>query len=95
MNTVDRIYEQLRQIQDPCSIAAGKPIDIVKLGLIGAIDQDSGGKIRISLVLTEPACWFSKNIVEMVEQAVQRVDGVAAVEASLDVETIWTPDRMS
>lgn len=94
MSNLDRIYEQLREIKDPCSISAGRPIDIVKMGLIGDIEERDGD-VRISLVLTEPACWFSKSIVEMVEEAVGRAEGVRSVEATLDHETIWTPDRMS
>lgn len=90
----ERIIEQLREIKDPCSISAGCPVDIVKLGLIGDIEEDQGD-VRISLVLTEPVCWFSQSIVDMVEEAVARIEGVRKVEASLDNETIWTPDRMS
>jgi len=93
MSRVERIRDKLREIKDPCSVSAGRPVDIVSLGLIGRIDDDAGD-VSISLVLTEPVCWFSQKIVEAVETTVGQVEGVRSVEAFLDPEEIWDPDRM-
>lgn len=87
------IIDQLSKIQDPCSIAAGVPIDIVSMGLIGRIEE-AQGHVTISLVLTEPACWFSQSLSKMAEQAALKVEGVSTAKALLDDEVIWTPDRM-
>ena len=93
MTRTQRVRQALRQVKDPCSVSAGRPVDIVSMGLIGTI-EDQDGAIRISLVLTEPVCWFSKDIVGCVETAASRVDGVRSVEAVLDHEEIWDPGRM-
>lgn len=93
MNRIELVRRKLREIEDPCSVSAGRPVDIVAMGLIGNIEDD-GGNIRISLVLTEPVCWFSKNITDTVEEVVGQLSQVRSVEAFLDNSEIWTPERM-
>lgn len=89
----EAILANLRAIQDPCSVSAGRPMDIVQMGLIGDLDIN-GATVRLSLVLTEPVCWFSKDLIAFAKDRIEMTDGVSEAEVYLDAQSIWTPDRI-
>lgn len=90
---VEEVIAALRQVHDPCSLRTSRPMDIVSMGLIGQLHVD-GGDVRITLVLTEPACFFAGSIIRAVEQNVDQLPWVRSREVALDECEIWTPDRM-
>ena len=92
--TRERVLERLAEIQDPCSVAAHRAMDIVSMGLIGQLKID-GRRVSLTLVLTEPVCWFSKDLMAFAEAKMRAVPGVQQADVRLDEETIWTPDRMT
>lgn len=47
------------------------------------------------MTLTAPGCPVASEIVRMVEDAVQTVDGVASVKVTLVFEPPWDKSRMS
>lgn len=91
--TRDAILAKLGEIDDPCSVAANRTMDIVTMGLVGELSIE-GGHVSLSLVLTEPVCWYSGDLIAFATAKVRQVEGVESVEVSLDTQTIWTPDRM-
>ena len=89
------ILDKLAEIEDPCSVAAGRPMDVVTMGLVGELSIEAGGRVSLSLVLTEPVCWYSRDLMAFAEAKIRSIPGVQEVEVSLDATTIWTPDRMT
>lgn len=59
------VRDSLATIFDPCSIAAGRPVDIVSMGLVDNVRIDHGS-VEITLRLTEPSCmyrvWFIRQV---------------------------------
>jgi metal-sulfur cluster biosynthetic enzyme len=95
-SVVDRsaVEARLRAVADPCSIRTRRPMDIVDMGLIGDLEVD-GGRVSMSLVLTDPTCIFAAQIIEAIERSLGDLDGVEQVDVRLDDQEIWTPDRMA
>ncbi|MGH9036521.1 MAG: hypothetical protein ACRD0O_12230 [Acidimicrobiia bacterium] len=58
------VLERLRSVTDPCSVAAGRPTDIVAFGLVR--EATGGERPRVRLRLTEPTClyrvWFMRAV---------------------------------
>jgi metal-sulfur cluster biosynthetic enzyme len=92
--TRQSLLQRLGEIVDPCSVQANRTMDIVTMGLVGELVID-GSRVTLTLVLTEPACWFSRDLMAFAEAKIRSVPGVDDVEVRLDSETIWTPDRVS
>jgi len=63
------------------------PVDIYELGLIYAIDIADGGKIKVEMTLTAPACPSAQELPIQVREAILAVPGVTECE----VETVWDP----
>ena len=63
------------------------PVNIYELGLIYAIDLLDGGKVKVEMTLTAPACPSAQELPEQVKEAVLGVPGVTDCE----VETVWDP----
>lgn len=87
------IYEALRRVVDPCSIATGVPIDIVDMGLVTAVRVDRG-KAYVEIAVTSPVCWQVGNIIDAVEKAVAGVPGISSVSCEIDTVTDWLPEMM-
>lgn len=88
------ILASLREIMDPCSVQAGRPMNIVQMGLIGELEIRVDGKVRCSLVLTEAACWFTKDLIAFAKDRIELTQGVREAEVVLDTQEIWTADRI-
>lgn len=93
-DAVERLVrDALRRVVDPCSIAAGVPIDVIDMGIIKHVDIREGA-ITIILRPTSPFCFqldmIAASIVEKVRDAV-------SLEVSTDVDFAadWDPDMMS
>jgi metal-sulfur cluster biosynthetic enzyme len=80
-------------VVDPCSLALGAPTDIWQMGLVEHLEVD-GGRVRVGLVLTDPACVFFRGIRSHVVDALSAVPGVEDVDVELVAGVVWTPDRM-
>lgn len=63
------------------------PVDIYQLGLIYAIEIEDGGKVKVEMTLTTPACPSAQELPSQVEESVRAIDGVTDV----DVEVVWDP----
>ncbi|MGH7043483.1 MAG: SUF system Fe-S cluster assembly protein [Acetobacteraceae bacterium] len=63
------------------------PVNVYDLGLIYAIEIADGGKVKIEMTLTAPACPSAQELPIEVHEAVMAVPGVT----ECDVETVWDP----
>ncbi len=85
-----RIVHALKTCYDP-----EIPVDVYELGLIYDIDVQEGGKVKVSMTLTSPACPVAGSLPGEVEQKVQGVDGVEEASVELVWEPPWNPGMMS
>jgi len=84
------IVAALRTVKDP-----EIPVNIYDLGLIYAVEMESGGRVAIRMTLTAPACPVAGTLPGTVAQAVSAVDGVSDVTVDLVWDPPWTVERMS
>ncbi|MBU2667195.1 iron-sulfur cluster assembly protein [Actinoplanes bogorensis] len=91
--TEDKILTSLREIIDPCSVALGRPLDLVDMGLIEKIDVDAG-HVDITVVLTDAACAFYQDMQRQIRDAACMVDGVHDVEVHI-APKLWHPSRLA
>lgn len=90
----DRVIEQLRKVYDP-----EIPVNIFDLGLIYKVDVDpnenDGYAVRIDMTLTTPNCPVAGQMPMMVQQSVERAEGVGTVSVNLVWDPPWDKSRMS
>jgi metal-sulfur cluster biosynthetic enzyme len=82
MLTEEGILQALRGVNDP---EVG--VNIVDLGLIYSTQID-GGRVRISMTMTTPACPMHSYLTQQVREAI--LDHDEEVE-SVEVELVWDP----
>ena len=88
--TDDEVRRALQEVIDP-----ELGVNIVDLGLVRRIDLD-GGDVRITMVMTSPACPLRDYLQDLVETTVTaQVAGAQSVTVEIEDEPPWTPDRMS
>jgi metal-sulfur cluster biosynthetic enzyme len=91
--TAQDVVRALETVQDPCSVAMQSPMNLVHMGVVEAVEVIDGA-VRIELLLTDPMCFFFKDILESVQDAVRPVPGVRTVEVFLSHNELWTRDRI-
>jgi FeS assembly SUF system protein len=86
----EAIVAALKTVYDP-----EIPVDIYELGLVYDIDVAPGGKVKVRMTLTSPACPVAGSLPGEVEQKVQGVAGVEEAEVELVWDPPWNPSMMS
>ena len=86
----DKIEDALRTVYDP-----EIPVNIMELGLVYEIKIEEGGKVKITMTLTAPACPVAGEIIMEVESKVRAVDGITDVHVHLTFDPPWTKDMMT
>lgn len=84
------LIDALKQVIDPELM-----INIVDLGLVYNVDQQSDGRVAVDMTLTSPACPAGPQIVQQAKMALERLDGVDEAEIKLTMTPPWTPERMT
>ena len=95
MSTADAVRMALRGVNDPCSVAAGTPIDLDSMGLIKDVEVDADGHVRVDVRLTSPSCVMLGYFTNEIERAAGTVGGVRSVEVTFDTGFDWEPTMMS
>lgn len=86
----DKIEEVLRTVHDP-----EIPVNIMDLGLVYEIKINEGGKVKITMTLTAPACPVAGEIIMEVESKVRAIEGIADVHVHLTFDPPWNRDMMT
>lgn len=81
------VREAMRHVIDP-----ELGIDVVELGMVGAIEIDGAG-VLVHMRLTSMSCPFTELFVEQVRGAVGDVPGAGEVRVRFDEP--WAPELMS
>ena len=88
--TEDEVRRALQEVIDP-----ELGVNIVDLGLVRRIGLDEGD-VRITMVMTSPACPLRDYLQDLVESTVTSiVAGAQSVTVEIVDEPPWTPDMMS
>jgi len=82
--------EALTQVYDP-----EIPVDIVNLGLIYELKISDEGEVYIKLGLTAPGCPVVDDLIYTVEQVIKETVPAKSVEVDIDLETVWSPLKMT
>lgn len=84
----------LNTIYDPCSVAAGRPLGLVDMGLVLGWTLDTG-TLRLTFCTTSGECMMAPHFTEAARERLASLPGVARVEIAIDHDFVWTPDRMA
>lgn len=84
----------LNAVYDPCSVAAGRPLGLVDMGLALGWTLDAG-TLRLTFCTTSGECMIAPHFIEAARDRLCGLAGVARVEIDIDHAFIWTPDRMA
>lgn len=90
----DQIRQALSRIHDPCSIAAGRPLSLIDMGLVRGWNL-TNGTLSITFCVTFAGCTMAPHFVEAAARDLAGIEGIARVETIIDTEFVWTPDMMT
>ena len=88
------LRDALRRVVDPCSIATGVPVDLLDMGLVSDLRLDDG-TAYVELIVTSPLCTQIGLIAEWIREVLAEVDGVSAIEVTVDARAQWWPGMMA
>jgi FeS assembly SUF system protein len=86
----ERIMEALKQCFDP-----EIPVNIVDLGLIYDVQNDTEGNVAVKMTLTTPDCPSAQQIPDQVKQRVAGLEEVTDVKVEIVWEPPWNPSMIS
>jgi metal-sulfur cluster biosynthetic enzyme len=82
------IWEALQQVVDPCSVAHGRPLSVIEMGLVRDVEMVDGA-VTVKLFLTSPICTMIGKFQEMAEDALLPLPGVNQVTVEGDNGLEW------
>jgi len=86
----EAVIAGLKQVFDP-----EIPVNIYDLGLIYDVAINDESEVHIQMTLTTPGCPVAQTFPGMVEQEVNKVEGVTDCTVELVWDPPWTQDRMT
>jgi metal-sulfur cluster biosynthetic enzyme len=89
LNQAD-IRNALRGVIDP-----ELGIDVIELGMVGAVEILDGAEVLVNMRLTSMSCPFWELFTDQVRSAVGELEGVGRVVVQFDRTQAWSPDRMT
>jgi len=84
--------DALSEVYDPCCREKG--ISVVDMGLVRSVRQ-TGGQVRVELLLTSGWCPFAARVLTDVQQRIEAQPGVDQAEVEIVWDEAWTTDRLS
>jgi metal-sulfur cluster biosynthetic enzyme len=85
----------LSRVLDPCSVAAGMPLDIVEMGMLAGWSIDSDRNLQVAICVTTPMCLQAHSILEVASRELAASAAFNSIQLRVDTEVIWTEDRLS
>jgi metal-sulfur cluster biosynthetic enzyme len=83
------VREALRAVYDP-----ELGLDIVTLGMVYGITVSEEGAVDIRMTLTTPGCPMERVIMDGIQHAVSKLDGVTKIGVDLVWEPRWSPEKI-
>ena len=91
---LEEIHARLDAIPDPCSIAMGKPMSLLEMGLVENVAIAANGAVTVTLCLTDTACVHFGGMRDYIEQSLQDIAGIGSVCVDHTTEIVWTDERI-
>jgi metal-sulfur cluster biosynthetic enzyme len=88
--TKTEVMEALKPVVDP-----DIGLSLVDLGLIYDVLIEESGRLSIRMTLTTPACPFAPQLLQSVNDAAEKIEGITDVEVILVWEPPWDPKTMA
>lgn len=88
----------LDEIIDPCSAGIGKPVGLVRMGLIKGLDLETEGDaiaVKLQMRVTSPCCMMGPSFTAQAKEKLMNLQGIGSVEVSISPEIDWTPGHMA
>ncbi|HTK79116.1 MAG TPA: SUF system Fe-S cluster assembly protein [Rhizomicrobium sp.] len=85
-----KLVTALKTVYDP-----EIPVDIYELGLIYKVDVADNYDTAVDMTLTAPGCPVAGEMPGMVQDALEKIDGIGKVTVNMTFDPPWTPERMS
>lgn len=89
----DQIKDVLSGVHDPCSVAAGRPMSLLDMGLVLDWTFESG-LLTVRFCVTSASCSMAPHFTEAAKQELLKLDGIAAVNIEIDTQHLWLPEQM-
>jgi metal-sulfur cluster biosynthetic enzyme len=81
----------LARLDDPCSVAAGRPLSLLEMGLVLGWEWRDDDRLHVRLCVTSPGCTLAPRFVEAARRELAALPGIGAVEVVIDATHLWTP----
>lgn len=83
----------LAKIHDPCSIAAGRPVSVLDMGLVrGWVVEE--GTLTVTFCVTFAGCTMAPHFAQAAADDLATLPGLERVETVIDTDFVWTPELM-
>jgi metal-sulfur cluster biosynthetic enzyme len=93
-----RVRSILDEIIDPCSVNAGIPAGISKMGLVHAVritsSASDGANVDVTIGVTEPGCMMAAPFAAQAYDRLLSEPGIDDVTIRIDTSTVWTDEDM-
>lgn len=83
----------LDTVYDPCSVAAGRPMSVLDMGLVLGWDLD-GKHLSVRFCVTSASCSMAPHFTEAAKQELLKLGGIECVDVIIDTDHLWLPDQM-
>jgi metal-sulfur cluster biosynthetic enzyme len=83
----------LDAIYDPCSVAAGRPLSVWRMGLVLGWEMQPGGCLKVRFCTTFPGCTMSPHFTEAARDRLGALPGVDRVDVVVEAGFLWTEER--
>ncbi len=90
----DQIRDVLRRIYDPCSVAAGRSVSLLDMGLVRGWELQDG-TLKVVFCVTFAGCTMAPHFTEAAALDLLTIASIDHVETIVDTDFIWTPDMMT
>jgi metal-sulfur cluster biosynthetic enzyme len=84
----------LGRIHDPCSIAAGRPVSVLDMGLVRGWEWRGEGVLTVTFCVTFAGCTMAPHFAQAAADDLAKLPGIARVETVIDTDYVWTPEMM-
>lgn len=89
-----QVRRALAAVHDPCSVAAGRPLSLIDMGLVREW-RLADGTLHVTFAVTFAGCTLAPRFVAAAAAELAKLPGVDRVETRVDTEFAWTPELMT
>ncbi|MEO0411400.1 MAG: iron-sulfur cluster assembly protein [Pseudomonadota bacterium] len=89
----DQIRTVLSAVHDPCSVAAGRPMSVLDMGLVLGWTL-KGGALSVRFCVTSASCSMAPHFTQAAKEELLKLEAIEEVQVDIDTDHLWLPDQM-